>query len=210
MLFLGFVVAAVAAHYDCAVDPRQCSGHGECGHHHGSAIPFCICTPGFRGVSCSVPPPRLPRAWSVPGRVDAADVHYRVEGWHMGDELELNRLLPAAGTTPRFVAAIGRVPTASDYQFAAWSTAESQSLLKLTVQNPRNEVLFVTVLGFNDSSHAVFEIFFDKGGEREDSTAPSSAWSLLALIAGAALFGSAAAVAAQWQKMRTGWAKRHL
>lgn len=208
---LSLIAVVFAAHYDCATDPRECSGHGECDRHHGSAIAFCICAPGFRGISCAVPPPRLPRAWSVPGRVDAAPLHYRVEGWHMGDEIELNRLLPAGGVTPRFVAAVGRVPNATDFQFASWATSESQSLLKLTEQNARNEPLFLTVLGFDDLlQHAVFEIVFDKGGEKEDSAAPSVVWSLVPLLALVGLFGSAAALAAQWQKMRAGWAKQRL
>jgi hypothetical protein len=118
-LSFSLFVINVNALYDCShATSRQCSGHGECDKHHGAAVPFCMCTPGYRGVSCAVPPQLLPRAWSVPGMVRrSVPQHYRLDEWRSGDTLELDWILTeseADSELPILLLHVNRVPDESD------------------------------------------------------------------------------------------------
>jgi hypothetical protein len=176
-----------------------CSGRGECGFHHGSAIAFCLCDPGFRGVSCAVQPPKLLRAWLAPGSVSKnSPAFFRVERFHAGDEIELTS---TDGAAPWFVASVNQVPNATRFQHKSTALSERTAFLKLPLgiaSGPPSDVLFVTVLA-DSSSRSLFEIVLDRGGEREEVPAPAVPESL-SPIAALVVFSIIAFIAMQLRK----------
>jgi hypothetical protein len=175
LLALLCIVVTVAALFDCS-DPssRGCSGHGECDRHHGAAMPFCICSPGYRGISCFLPPQLLPRAWGVPGMVRTlVPQHYRLDEWHVGDALELDWLVEQSeedSDLPTLLLAVNRVPNETDTGAdVSRSTplTERMAFIKLTEPKRRDsDRLFITVVG-NSEREARFDIILDRGGERQ-------------------------------------------
>jgi hypothetical protein len=199
VLLAACVCAARAALYDCLVS--GCSGRGECGFHHGSALAFCLCEAGFRGVSCAVQPPKLLRAWLAPGSVSKnSPAFFRVERFHAGDEIELTRV-SADSATPWFVASVNEVPNATHFQHKSTALSEQTAFLKLPLgiaSGPPSDVLFVTVLA-DSSSRALFEIVLDRGGEREEVPTPAVPESL-SPIAALVVFAIIAFIAMQVRK----------
>ena len=188
LLWLVLVCSAPvhAARYDCSTAARGCSGHGECGVHRDvGPLAVCTCEPGFAGASCGVPPPRVPRAWRVPGQVTTArPAYYRVEQWRVGDTLELEWLLneqidaPSELVHPILVARHGRVPTRERFDAAATPVATGQSQLVVPDAAPGaggDGTLYLAVF-LDDEGASRFSLTLDRFGEKEVLDSPTYTW----------------------------------